>query len=168
MAALIGRRDWAKLNFIDHCLIFSAEKQKDGNRWLARSVPLSILLPFLPTWQTKNRSEPTDHGRPGSKHHVATDANGTALAVILPGINRNDYIQLEPLVAAADRSRNRKAIMQIAPMTATNSVDCITLTPFLHRSLVGASTTVMALAIKMGRRVHPCLAARISPLSCAP
>jgi len=46
----------------------------------------------------KTGPSPTDRARPGSKHHVATDANGTPVAVILTGANRNDITQLLPLV----------------------------------------------------------------------
>ncbi|WP_310319903.1 IS5 family transposase [Paraburkholderia terricola] len=48
----------------------------------------------------KTGPNPTDRARPGSKHHVATDANGTPLAIILTGANRNDITQLLPLVDA--------------------------------------------------------------------
>lgn len=43
---------------------------------------------------------PTDRARPGSKHHIATDANGTPIAAILSGANRNDVTQLVPLIEA--------------------------------------------------------------------
>ncbi|MGQ7841102.1 IS5 family transposase, partial [Burkholderia pseudomallei] len=43
---------------------------------------------------------PTDRARPGSKHHLATDANGTPIAAILTGANRNDVTQLIPLIEA--------------------------------------------------------------------
>lgn len=43
---------------------------------------------------------PVDRGRPGSKHHVITDAQGTPLRVSLTGGNRNDITQLLPLVEA--------------------------------------------------------------------
>ncbi len=41
-----------------------------------------------------------DRARPGSKHHLITEAQGIPLAVILTGANRNDVTQLLPLVAA--------------------------------------------------------------------
>jgi len=41
-----------------------------------------------------------DRARPGSKHHLTTDANGTPLAIVLTGANRNDVTQLLPLIAA--------------------------------------------------------------------
>lgn len=43
---------------------------------------------------------PTDRARPGSKHHLITEARGLPLAVILTGANRNDVTQLHPLVDA--------------------------------------------------------------------
>nr|WP_229204666.1 IS5 family transposase [Duganella sp. CF458] len=46
---------------------------------------------------------PTDRARPGSKHHLATDANGTPIAIILAGANRNDVTQLLPLIDAIPR-----------------------------------------------------------------
>ncbi|MDE1546328.1 IS5 family transposase [Dechloromonas agitata] len=48
----------------------------------------------------KTGPNPTDRARPGSKHHLITEAQGIPLAVILTGANRNDVTQLLPLVAA--------------------------------------------------------------------
>lgn len=48
---------------------------------------------------------PVDRGRPGSKHHVITDACGTPLRVSSTGGNRNDVTQLMPLVEAIPRAR---------------------------------------------------------------
>jgi transposase len=41
---------------------------------------------------------PTDRGKPGSKHHLATDARGIPLTVGLTGANRPDETVFEPLV----------------------------------------------------------------------
>jgi transposase len=41
---------------------------------------------------------PTDRRKPGSKHHVVTDANGVPLKFILTGANRHDVTQLIPLI----------------------------------------------------------------------
>ncbi|EXJ01749.1 transposase [Burkholderia pseudomallei MSHR6137] len=46
----------------------------------------------------KTGPNPTDRARPGSKHHIVTDANGTPLAAILIGANVNDVTQLLPLI----------------------------------------------------------------------
>ena len=43
---------------------------------------------------------PTDRGKPGSKHHVLTEANGTPLSPILTGANRHDVTQLLPPVSS--------------------------------------------------------------------
>jgi len=59
---------------------------------------------------------PTDRARPGSKHHIVTDANGTPLAAILTGANVNDVTQLLPLIDAIppilgyDSERHWKAL----------------------------------------------------------
>lgn len=41
---------------------------------------------------------PTDRRKPGSKHHVITEAQGIPLATIVTAANRNDVTQLLPLV----------------------------------------------------------------------
>ena len=41
---------------------------------------------------------PTDRGKPGSKHHVITDAQGVPLAASVTGAHRHDVTQLLPLV----------------------------------------------------------------------
>src|SRR5690606_7050724 len=43
---------------------------------------------------------PTDRRKPGSKHHLITDAQGVPLAVTLTGANAHDVTQLLPLVDA--------------------------------------------------------------------
>ncbi len=48
----------------------------------------------------KTGSNPTDRARPGSKHHIVTEANGTSLAAILTGANVHDVTQLLPLIDA--------------------------------------------------------------------
>ncbi|ONY64904.1 IS5 family transposase [Burkholderia cenocepacia] len=48
----------------------------------------------------KTGPNPTDRARPGSKHHIVTDANGTPLAAILTGANVHDVTQLLPLIDA--------------------------------------------------------------------
>ncbi|CCH17818.1 transposase IS4 [Micromonospora lupini str. Lupac 08] len=46
----------------------------------------------------KTGPSPVDRRKPGSKHHVITDAGGIPLAVSLTGGNRHDVTQLLPLV----------------------------------------------------------------------
>ncbi|MNC84476.1 Transposase DDE domain protein [compost metagenome] len=48
----------------------------------------------------KSGPNPTDRRRPGSKHHILTDAQGVPLSLILTGANRHDVTQLLPLVQA--------------------------------------------------------------------
>jgi transposase len=43
-------------------------------------------------------ANPVDRGKPGSKLHLATDANGTPLAVLVSGANVNDSLLFEALV----------------------------------------------------------------------
>jgi transposase len=49
-------------------------------------------------WGRKTGQNPTDRGKPGSKHPVLTDANGISLNAILTGVNRHDVTQLLPLI----------------------------------------------------------------------
>jgi transposase len=42
---------------------------------------------------------PTDRRKPGSKHHLVVDGHGVPLEVQLSGANKNDVMQLIPLVA---------------------------------------------------------------------
>lgn len=61
----------------------------------------------------KTGPNPTDRRKPGSKHHLITDAQGIPLAAILTGANRHDVTQLLPLVKAiptvgGKRGRPRK------------------------------------------------------------
>ena len=51
---------------------------------------------------------PVDRGKPGSKHHLITDAAGLPLAVILTGANRNDVTQLVPLIEAIPKIRGTR------------------------------------------------------------
>lgn len=46
----------------------------------------------------KTGPNPTDRRKPGSKHHVVTDANGIPLNVILTGAQRHDVTQLLPVI----------------------------------------------------------------------
>jgi transposase len=48
----------------------------------------------------KTGPNPTDRARPGSRHHLITEAQGIPLAVILTGANRHDVTQLHALVDA--------------------------------------------------------------------
>ena len=56
----------------------------------------------------KTGPNPTDRRKPGSKHHVITDAKGIHLAAILTGANRHDVTQLLPLVEAIPPVRGKR------------------------------------------------------------
>jgi transposase len=55
----------------------------------------------------KTGRNPTDRGRKGSKHHIATDANGIPLASSLNGANERDVTQIIPLVDAIPAVRGK-------------------------------------------------------------
>lgn len=58
--------------------------------------------------RSKTGPNPTDRARPGSKHHLATEAQGIPLALILTGANRNDVTQLLPLIEAIPPIRGKR------------------------------------------------------------
>lgn len=58
--------------------------------------------------RSKTGPNPTDRARPGSKHHLITEAQGIPLALILTGANRNDVTQLLPLVEAIPPIRGKQ------------------------------------------------------------
>lgn len=72
-------------------------------------VPSSIAL-HPSGWRRgeKTGPNPTDRAKPGSKHHVITDANGIPLASILTGANRHDVTQLMALVEAIPSVRGKR------------------------------------------------------------
>lgn len=56
-------------------------------------------------WGAQTGPNPTDRRKPGSKHHVLSDANGVPLATTLTGANAHDVTQLIPLVDAIPKIR---------------------------------------------------------------
>ncbi len=63
--------------------------------------PVQSLIPLrfgLSEAGEKTGPNPTDRRKPGSKHHLITDAQGIPLVAILTEANRNDITQLLPLV----------------------------------------------------------------------
>jgi transposase len=62
---------------------------------------------FGPKGEDAIGPSPVDRARPGSKHHVLTDAIGIPLAVLLTGGNRHDVTQLKPLLDAVPPIRWR-------------------------------------------------------------
>lgn len=63
----------------------------------------------------KTGPNPTDRRRPGSKHHLLTDAQGVPLATILTKANRNDITQLLPLVDAIPAIRGKRGAPKRKP-----------------------------------------------------
>jgi transposase len=59
-------------------------------------------------WGAQTGPNPTDRRKPGSKHHVLTDANGIPLATTLTGANAHDVTQLIPLVDAIPNIRGKR------------------------------------------------------------
>jgi Transposase DDE domain len=58
--------------------------------------------------QPETGPSPVGRARPGSRHHVITEAHGIRLAVCLTGGNRNDVTQLMPLIRAIAPVRGRR------------------------------------------------------------
>ncbi|MFB9883976.1 IS5 family transposase [Planobispora siamensis] len=56
----------------------------------------------------KTGPSPVDRGKTGSKHHVITDGSGIPLAMGLGGGNRNDILQLIPLIDAIPPVRGKR------------------------------------------------------------
>ncbi|RKE23651.1 DDE family transposase [Streptomyces sp. TLI_171] len=63
------------------------------------------LPPSSSSGRPKSGPRPVDRARPGSKHHVISDAHGTPLAITLTGGNRHGVTQLLPLLDAISRGR---------------------------------------------------------------
>jgi len=63
----------------------------------------------------KTGPNPTDRAKPGSKHHVITDAKGRPLAVILTAANVNDIEELLPLVDHIPQVRGKPGRLRQKP-----------------------------------------------------
>jgi transposase len=81
----------------------NAEKGIDWRRAIVDSSSIRAL-----GGGRKTGPNPTDRARPGSKHHVVTDAKGIPLATILTGANRHDVTQLLPLLDKIPPVRGRR------------------------------------------------------------
>jgi len=60
---------------------------------------------------------PVDRARPGSKHHVLTEAHGIPLRVSHTGGHRNDVTQLLPLVDGVPPVRGKRGRPRRTPRT---------------------------------------------------
>jgi transposase len=83
---------WQKL----HEALLAELNEADQIDW-SRAVVDSAMLRAM-CGGPKTGPNPTDRRKPGSKHHVLTDANGTPLVVILTAANVHDVKELLPLV----------------------------------------------------------------------
>jgi transposase len=83
---------------------------------------------------------PTDRARPGSKHHLATGANGTSLAAIVIGANGNDVTQPEPLVAAIPPIAGRRPLQKPQRVYADPGYDRNKYRRLLHANGITTST----------------------------
>jgi len=77
-------------------------KQHDDTqlREVVRKIRPDMRIEPHAVFHVPAEDKATDRARPGSKHHVATDANGKPIAAILTGANRHDVTQLIPLIEA--------------------------------------------------------------------
>lgn len=96
-------RDWQEAGVWEQLHLLLLTKLRMAERLdFSRVIVDSSSVRALGGW-SKTGPNPTDRARPGSKHHLATDANGTPIAIILTGANRNDVTQLLPLIDAIPR-----------------------------------------------------------------
>ncbi|MEI5997873.1 IS5 family transposase [Paraburkholderia bengalensis] len=93
-------RDWQAAGVWDRLHEVQLAKLRESDRidW-SRVVVDSSSMRAVGAGQ-KTGPNPTDRARPGSKHHLITEAQGIPLAVILTGANRHDVTQLHALVDA--------------------------------------------------------------------
>jgi transposase len=94
--------------------VLLAELQKahkiDWYRALVDSASLRA-----PGGGAKTGPNPTDRRKPGSKHHLLTDAHGVPLAFTLTGANRHDVTQLLPLLDKVPPVRGKRGAPRSRP-----------------------------------------------------
>ena len=86
---------------------------------------------------TKTGPSPVDRSRSGSKHHLIACGRGTPLACSLTGGNRNDIIEMIPLLDAIPPVRGRRAVR------AAGRASCMAIA-LTTRARVGASSAAVA------------------------
>ncbi|WP_143010778.1 IS5 family transposase [Cupriavidus necator] len=99
---------WQKAGVWDrlHQVLLAKLRAADRLDW-SRAVVDSSSIRAVGSGQ-KQLPNPTDRARPGSKHHLLTDAQGIPLSLILTGANRNDITQLLPLIEAIPPIRGKR------------------------------------------------------------
>ena len=77
---------------------------------------------------------PTDRGKPGSKHHILTDADGTPLVAQVTAANVNDGTMLLPMVDAIPKARGKACAPRKRPesVTADKAYYCNSRVAMLH------------------------------------
>ncbi len=86
------------------------------SRWIpARSAPWA---------RGKTGPDPTDRRKPGSKHHLSTDAEGTPLSAAVSGANRPDGKYLIPLIDAIPKIRGKVGAPLFRPEEAVADKAC--------------------------------------------
>ena len=93
-------RDWQQAGVWErlHEVLLAKLRSADGIDW-SRAVVDSASVRAVGGGK-KSGPNPTDRRKPGSKHHLVTDANGIPFAAILTGANAHDVTQLLPLMDA--------------------------------------------------------------------
>ncbi|WP_310035137.1 IS5 family transposase [Paraburkholderia graminis] len=101
-------RDWQQAGVWDrlHEVLLARLRAADRIDW-SRVIVDSSSIRAVGSGQ-KTGPDPTDRARPGSKHHLVTEAQGIPLALILTGANRHDVTQLLPLIDAIPPIRGKR------------------------------------------------------------
>ena len=93
---------WQRL----HELLLSKLREADQIDWSRAVVDSGSIRAVGSGGETG--PNPPDRRKPGSKHHMITDAKGIPLAAVLTGANRHDVTQLLPLVPAIPPVRGKR------------------------------------------------------------
>ncbi|MBW8837050.1 MAG: IS5 family transposase [Burkholderia sp.] len=101
-------RDWQQAGVWDrlHEVLLARLRAADRIDW-SRVIVDSSSIRAVGSGQ-KTGPNPTDRARPGSKHHLVTEAQGIPLGLILTGANRHDVTQLLPLIDAIPPIRGKR------------------------------------------------------------
>lgn len=91
-------RDWQAAGVWErlHQVLLNQLRAADQIDWSRATVDSSSVRAV--GGGEKTGPNPTDRRKPGSKHHVLTDAHGVPLNLIVTAANRHDVTQLLPLV----------------------------------------------------------------------
>ena len=117
MACWRQLRDWHEAGVWQHLHeALLAELHAAGALDWSRAVIDSSHVRAL-KGRPKTGPSPVGRARPGSKHHVITEAHGIPLAVSLTGGQRNDVTQLMPLIAAIPPARGCRGRPRQRPET---------------------------------------------------